>query len=101
MCTWVSNLFQKMCLLMFKLPYYSFQRLLSSSVNSPAVLRLMGRGSSVGERGRGGGERGRGGAERGRGRGRGRGEGYYPRGSFEEDGFGRGRHIRGESWEER
>ncbi|CAH1772880.1 unnamed protein product [Owenia fusiformis] len=78
-------------------------RLMSQSVNSSAVLRLMGRGGPPpGVRGgRGGGP-----SDRGRGRGRGRGEGYFQRGTSFEDGagydtYGRGRaHNRSESWED-
>ncbi|XP_067879973.1 GRB10-interacting GYF protein 2-like isoform X7 [Heterodontus francisci] len=75
------------------------QRNFSMSVNSSAVMRLMGRGGGAPSAGV---VRGRGGA---RGRGRGRGEsGYYQR-SFEdgEGGFGRGARemLRSQSWEER
>ncbi|XP_067828230.1 GRB10-interacting GYF protein 2-like isoform X5 [Heptranchias perlo] len=75
------------------------QRNFSMSVNSSAVMRLMGRGTGAPPAGV---VRGRGGA---RGRGRGRGEsGYYQR-SFEdgEGGFGRGARemLRSQSWEER
>ncbi|XP_069775978.1 GRB10-interacting GYF protein 2-like isoform X7 [Narcine bancroftii] len=75
------------------------QRNFSMSVNSSAVMRLMGRGGGAPPAGV---VRGRGGA---RGRGRGRGEsGYYQR-SFEdgEGGFGRGARemLRSQSWEER
>ncbi|XP_042201759.1 GRB10-interacting GYF protein 2-like isoform X3 [Callorhinchus milii] len=75
------------------------QRNFSMSVNSSAVMRLMGRGPTAPTAGV---ARGRGGA---RGRGRGRGEsGFYPR-SFEdvEGGFGRGARemLRSQSWEER
>ncbi|XP_078391893.1 GRB10-interacting GYF protein 2-like isoform X7 [Cetorhinus maximus] len=75
------------------------QRNFSMSVNSSAVMRLMGRGGGAPSAGV---VRGRGSA---RGRGRGRGEsGYYQR-SFEdgEGGFGRGARemLRSQSWEER
>ncbi|XP_072349510.1 GRB10-interacting GYF protein 2-like isoform X1 [Scyliorhinus torazame] len=75
------------------------QRNFSMSVNSSAVMRLMGRGGGAPSAGV---VRGRGNA---RGRGRGRGEsGYYQR-SFEdaEGGFGRGARemLRSQSWEER
>ncbi|XP_051900412.1 GRB10-interacting GYF protein 2-like isoform X5 [Pristis pectinata] len=75
------------------------QRNFSMSVNSSAVMRLMGRGGGAPPAGV---VRGRGGA---RGRGRGRGEsGYYQR-SFEdgEGGFSRGARemLRSQSWEER
>ncbi|XP_048379998.1 GRB10-interacting GYF protein 2-like isoform X2 [Stegostoma tigrinum] len=75
------------------------QRNFSMSVNSSAVMRLMGRGGGAPSAGV---VRGRGST---RGRGRGRGEsGYYQR-SFEdgEGGFGRGARemLRSQSWEER
>ncbi|XP_038642657.1 LOW QUALITY PROTEIN: GRB10-interacting GYF protein 2-like [Scyliorhinus canicula] len=75
------------------------QRNFSMSVNSSAVMRLMGRGGGAPSAGA---VRGRGNA---RGRGRGRGEsGFYQR-SFEdaEGGFGRGARemLRSQSWEER
>ncbi|XP_056420591.1 GRB10-interacting GYF protein 2 isoform X2 [Hyla sarda] len=78
------------------------QRNFSMSVNSAAVLRLMGRGSSGGGGTVVGAPRGR---SSSRGRGRGRGEsGFYQR-SFDEveSGFGRGAREmhRSQSWEER
>ena len=78
------------------------------SVNSPAVLRMMGRSSSTGAGG-GMGPTSRGGgrgtlSERGRGRGRGRGDAYGRPGGIEEPpepGYARGRsYTRSESWEE-
>ncbi|XP_018423163.1 PREDICTED: PERQ amino acid-rich with GYF domain-containing protein 2 isoform X2 [Nanorana parkeri] len=78
------------------------QRNFSMSVNSTAVLRLMGRGSSVGVGTVVGAPRGR---SSSRGRGRGRGEGGFYQRSFDEveSGFGRGvREMhRSQSWEER
>ncbi|XP_016328596.1 PERQ amino acid-rich with GYF domain-containing protein 1-like [Sinocyclocheilus anshuiensis] len=74
------------------------QRNFSMSVNSVAVLRLMGKGGgavpTVVARGRG--------STRG-GRGRGRGEGgFYQRSVDEEVGFGRGREMhRSQSWDDR
>ncbi|KAM4772114.1 GRB10-interacting GYF protein 2 [Rhinophrynus dorsalis] len=78
------------------------QRNFSMSVNSAAVLRLTGRGSSGGGGTVAGAPRGR---SSSRGRGRGRGEsGFYQR-SFDEveSGFGRGAREmhRSQSWEER
>uniref|UniRef100_A0A3P8XME8 GYF domain-containing protein n=1 Tax=Esox lucius TaxID=8010 RepID=A0A3P8XME8_ESOLU len=74
------------------------QRNFSMSVNSAAVLRLMGRGGPVGA----GAPRGR---STSRGRGRGRGDGGFYQRSFDdvEGGFGRGvREMhRSQSWEER
>ncbi|KAK3583774.1 hypothetical protein CHS0354_022810 [Potamilus streckersoni] len=76
------------------------QRIMSQSVNSVAVLRMMGRGAPPLRGGRGIS------MERGRGRGRGRGEGYIQRGSMSYDesdtgGFGRGRSLsRPDGWEE-
>ncbi|XP_073530603.1 GRB10-interacting GYF protein 2 isoform X5 [Phyllobates terribilis] len=78
------------------------QRNFSMSVNSAAVLRLMGRGSGVGGGTVVGAPRGR---SSSRGRGRGRGEGGFYQRSFDEveSGFGRGvREMhRSQSWEER
>ncbi|XP_063298454.1 GRB10-interacting GYF protein 2 isoform X4 [Pelobates fuscus] len=78
------------------------QRNFSMSVNSAAVLRLMGRGSSGGGGTVVGAPRGR---SSSRGRGRGRGEGGFYQRSFDEveSGFGRGAREmhRSQSWEER
>ncbi|KAM4042857.1 GRB10-interacting GYF protein 2 isoform 2-T3 [Anomaloglossus baeobatrachus] len=78
------------------------QRNFSMSVNSAAVLRLMGRGSGVGGGTVVGAPRGR---SSSRGRGRGRGEGGFYQRSFDEveSGFGRGAREmhRSQSWEER
>ncbi|XP_040204881.1 GRB10-interacting GYF protein 2 isoform X2 [Rana temporaria] len=78
------------------------QRNFSMSVNSTAVLRLMGRGTGVGGGTVVGVPRGR---SSSRGRGRGRGEGGFYQRSFDEveSGFGRGvREMhRSQSWEER
>uniref|UniRef100_A0A8C7RHV4 GRB10 interacting GYF protein 1b n=1 Tax=Oncorhynchus mykiss TaxID=8022 RepID=A0A8C7RHV4_ONCMY len=79
------------------------QRNFSMSVNSVAVLRLMGKGGGAAPVGV---SRGRGGCIRG-GRGRGRGEGAFyqrvPGGPDEgEVGFGRGREmLRSQSWDDR
>ncbi|KAM3931678.1 GRB10-interacting GYF protein 2 isoform 2-T2 [Leptodactylus fuscus] len=78
------------------------QRNFSMSVNSAAVLRLMGRGSGGGGGTVVGAPRGR---SSSRGRGRGRGEGGFYQRSFDEveSGFGRGAREmhRSQSWEER
>ncbi|XP_068136781.1 GRB10-interacting GYF protein 2 isoform X3 [Hyperolius riggenbachi] len=78
------------------------QRNFSMSVNSSAVLRLMGRGSGGGGGTVVGAPRGR---SSSRGRGRGRGEGGFYQRSFDEveSGFGRGAREmhRSQSWEER
>ncbi|XP_075717442.1 GRB10-interacting GYF protein 2 isoform X2 [Rhinoderma darwinii] len=78
------------------------QRNFSMSVNSGAVLRLMGRGSGGGGGTVVGAPRGR---SSSRGRGRGRGEGGFYQRSFDEleSGFGRGAREmhRSQSWEER
>ncbi|KAM4695189.1 GRB10-interacting GYF protein 2 isoform 2-T3 [Discoglossus pictus] len=78
------------------------QRNFSMSVNSAAVLRLMGRGSGGGGGTVVGVPRGR---SSSRGRGRGRGEGGFYQRSFDEveTGFGRGAREmhRSQSWEER
>ncbi|XP_062869751.1 GRB10-interacting GYF protein 1 isoform X2 [Trichomycterus rosablanca] len=74
------------------------QRNYSMSVNSVAVLRLMGKGASAPPVGV---SRGRGSAKGGRGRGRGEG-GFYQRGVDDEVGFGRGREMhRSQSWDDR
>ncbi|XP_063771808.1 GRB10-interacting GYF protein 2 isoform X3 [Pseudophryne corroboree] len=79
-----------------------YKRNFSMSVNSTAVLRLMGRGSGGGGGTVVGAPRGR---SSSRGRGRGRGEGGFYQRSFDEveSGFGRGvREMhRSQSWEER
>ncbi|KAM5165418.1 GRB10-interacting GYF protein 2 isoform 1-T3 [Mantella aurantiaca] len=78
------------------------QRNFSMSVNSTAVLRLMGRGTGGGGGTVVGAPRGR---STSRGRGRGRGEGGFYQRSFDEvdSGFGRGAREmhRSQSWEER
>ncbi|KAM9316459.1 GRB10-interacting GYF protein 2 [Gastrophryne carolinensis] len=78
------------------------QRNFSMSVNSTAVLRLMGRGSGGGGGTVVGAPRGR---SSSRGRGKGRGEGGFYQRSFDEaeSGFGRGTREmhRSQSWEER
>ncbi|XP_072266218.1 GRB10-interacting GYF protein 2 [Pyxicephalus adspersus] len=78
------------------------QRNFSMSVNSTAVLRLMGRGTGGGGGTVVGAPRGR---SSSRGRGRGRGEGGFYQRSFDEveSGFGRGTREmhRSQSWEER
>ncbi|XP_053378578.1 LOW QUALITY PROTEIN: GRB10-interacting GYF protein 2-like [Mercenaria mercenaria] len=75
----------------------SLLQIMAQSVNSQAVLRMMGRGAPS-MRGRGGG------IDRGRGRGRGRGDGYMQRGvSYDEiegGGFGRPRQRPDGSWDE-
>ncbi|XP_057177307.1 GRB10-interacting GYF protein 1 [Triplophysa rosa] len=74
------------------------QRNFSLSVNSVAVLRLMGKGGGAVPTGV---SRGRGTARGGRGRGRGE-VGFYQRGADEEVGFGRGREMhRSQSWDDR
>ncbi|XP_017579429.1 GRB10-interacting GYF protein 1 isoform X3 [Pygocentrus nattereri] len=74
------------------------QRNFSMSVNSVAVLRLMGKGGGAAPAGV---SRGRGSARGGRGRGRGEG-GFYQRGVDEELGFGRSREMhRSQSWDDR
>ncbi|XP_072514379.1 GRB10-interacting GYF protein 1 isoform X3 [Salminus brasiliensis] len=77
------------------------QRNFSMSVNSVAVLRLMGKGSGAPPAGV---SRGRGSTRGGRGPvGRGRGEGgFYQRAGDEELGFGRSREVhRSQSWDDR
>ncbi|XP_059394475.1 GRB10-interacting GYF protein 1-like [Carassius carassius] len=74
------------------------QRNFSMSVNSVAVLRLMGKGGGAVPTGV---ARGRGSTRGGRGRGRGEG-GFYQRSVDEEAGFGRGREMhRSQSWDDR
>uniref|UniRef100_A0A8C1GPG4 GRB10 interacting GYF protein 1b n=1 Tax=Cyprinus carpio TaxID=7962 RepID=A0A8C1GPG4_CYPCA len=74
------------------------QRNFSMSVNSVAVLRLMGKGGGAVPAGV---ARGRGSTRGGRGRGRGEG-GFYQRSVDEEVGFGRGREMhRSQSWDDR
>ncbi|MCI4387962.1 hypothetical protein PGIGA_G00079990 [Pangasianodon gigas] len=74
------------------------QRNFSMSVNSVAVLRLMGKGGGAAPVGV---SRSRGSARGGRGRGRGEG-GFYQRGVDEEVGFGRSREVhRSQSWDDR
>ncbi|KAL7848471.1 hypothetical protein AOLI_G00231890 [Acnodon oligacanthus] len=74
------------------------QRNFSMSVNSVAVLRLMGKGGGAAPAGV---SRGRGSTRGGRGRGRGEG-GFYQRGVDEELGFGRSREMhRSQSWDDR
>ncbi|XP_072514381.1 GRB10-interacting GYF protein 1 isoform X5 [Salminus brasiliensis] len=74
------------------------QRNFSMSVNSVAVLRLMGKGSGAPPAGV---SRGRGSTRGGRGRGRGEG-GFYQRAGDEELGFGRSREVhRSQSWDDR
>lgn len=74
------------------------QRNFSMSVNSVAVLRLMGKGGGAVPTGV---ARGRGSTRGGRGRGRGEG-GFYQRSAEEEVGFGRGREMhRSQSWDDR
>uniref|UniRef100_A0A8C1BQE3 GRB10 interacting GYF protein 1b n=1 Tax=Cyprinus carpio carpio TaxID=630221 RepID=A0A8C1BQE3_CYPCA len=74
------------------------QRNFSMSVNSVAVLRLMGKGGGAVPTGV---ARGRGSTRGGRGRGRGEG-GFYQRSVDEEVGFGRGREMhRSQSWDDR
>ncbi|XP_077098934.1 GRB10-interacting GYF protein 1 isoform X5 [Siphateles boraxobius] len=74
------------------------QRNFSMSVNSVAVLRLMGKGGGAVPTGV---ARGRGSTRGGRGRGRGEG-GFYQRIVDEEVGFGRGREMhRSQSWDDR
>ncbi|XP_047660561.1 GRB10-interacting GYF protein 1 isoform X6 [Tachysurus fulvidraco] len=74
------------------------QRNFSMSVNSVAVLRLMGKGGGAAPVGV---SRSRGTARGGRGRGRGEG-GFYQRGAEEEVGFGRSREVhRSQSWDDR
>uniref|UniRef100_A0A8C1W8S1 GRB10 interacting GYF protein 1b n=1 Tax=Cyprinus carpio TaxID=7962 RepID=A0A8C1W8S1_CYPCA len=74
------------------------QRNFSMSVNSVAVLRLMGKGGGAVPTGV---VRGRGSTRGGRGRGRGEG-GFYQRSVDEEVGFGRGREMhRSQSWDDR
>ncbi|XP_053500965.1 GRB10-interacting GYF protein 1 isoform X2 [Ictalurus furcatus] len=74
------------------------QRNFSMSVNSVAVLRLMGKGGVAAPAGV---TRSRGSARGGRGRGRGEG-GFYQRGVDEEVGFSRGREVhRSQSWDDR
>uniref|UniRef100_A0A671LZ26 PERQ amino acid-rich with GYF domain-containing protein 1-like n=1 Tax=Sinocyclocheilus anshuiensis TaxID=1608454 RepID=A0A671LZ26_9TELE len=74
------------------------QRNFSMSVNSVAVLRLMGKGGGTVPAGV---ARGRGSTRGGRGRGRGEG-GFYQRSVDEEVGFGRGREMhRSQSWDDR
>ncbi|XP_028839217.1 GRB10-interacting GYF protein 1 isoform X2 [Denticeps clupeoides] len=74
------------------------QRSFSMSVNSVAVLRLMGKGGGAVPAGL---ARGRGSTRGGRGRGRGEG-GFYQRASDEEVGFGRSREMhRSQSWDDR
>ncbi|TRY99557.1 hypothetical protein DNTS_005752 [Danionella cerebrum] len=74
------------------------QRNFSMSVNSVAVLRLMGKGGGAVPAGV---ARGRGNTRGGRGRGRGEG-GFYQRSVEEEVGFGRGREVhRSQSWDDR
>ncbi|XP_066506630.1 LOW QUALITY PROTEIN: GRB10-interacting GYF protein 1 [Hoplias malabaricus] len=74
------------------------QRNFSMSVNSVAVLRLMGKGGTAPPAGV---PRGRGSTRGGRGRGRGEG-GFYQRGVDEELSFGRSREMhRSQSWDDR
>ncbi|XP_035391746.1 GRB10-interacting GYF protein 1 isoform X1 [Electrophorus electricus] len=73
------------------------QRNFSMSVNSVAVLRLMGKGGGTIPAGV---SRGRGSTRGGRGRGRGEG-GFYQRGGDEDVGFGRSREThRSQSWDD-
>ncbi|XP_076852461.1 GRB10-interacting GYF protein 1-like isoform X1 [Brachyhypopomus gauderio] len=74
------------------------QRNFSMSVNSVAVLRLMGKGGGAVPAGV---TRGRGSTRGGRGRGRGE-SGFYQRGVDEDVGFGRSREThRSQSWDDR